>query len=172
MVEATFAVISGGPVPATVGASAPVAGPSFRDVLSALNPLQYLPVVGTIYRAITGDSVPEPMREAGSLVASGLIGGPIGLITNIATTLLEKLSGLDPERIGRSVLAGLGIGTGAGNPAASPAAPATSAPAAPQWPPQSTRRLLSPGRPSNSPPMASTLPRKACCGGVTSTPTC
>jgi hypothetical protein len=34
---------------------------SFGDVLSALNPLQYLPVVGSIYRAVTGDTIPETL---------------------------------------------------------------------------------------------------------------
>ena len=41
---------------------------SFHDILSALNPLQYLPVIGTIYRAVTGDQIPELLRRAGSLV--------------------------------------------------------------------------------------------------------
>jgi hypothetical protein len=94
----------------TGGANArsPFANVSFLDVLSTLNPLQYLPVVGTIYRAVTGNTIPEPIRMVGSLVASGLMGGPIGVVTNIATTIAEKATGIDPERIGRSVLASLG----------------------------------------------------------------
>jgi hypothetical protein len=74
-------------------------GWSFHDILSALNPLQYLPVVGTIYRALTGDVISEPLRRAGSLVVSGLLGGPIGLITSIVTTLAEKITGIEPEKI-------------------------------------------------------------------------
>jgi hypothetical protein len=74
-------------------------GFSFHDFLSAINPLQYLPVVGTIYRAVTGDVIPEALREAGSLLVSGLMGGPIGLGINIVTTLAEKASGIDPEKI-------------------------------------------------------------------------
>jgi hypothetical protein len=85
-------------------AAAPVTGAdhhgfSFRDFLSAINPLQYLPVVGTIYRAMTGDVIPEPLRQAGSLLVSGLMGGPIGLMTSIAVTLAEKITGVDPEKI-------------------------------------------------------------------------
>lgn len=38
---------------------------TFGVILSDLNPLQYLPVVGTIYRALTGDTIPKPIREAG-----------------------------------------------------------------------------------------------------------
>jgi hypothetical protein len=84
-------------------ASPPVAadhhGVSFRDILSALNPLQYLPVVGTIYRAVTGDVIPEPLRRLGSLLVSGLLGGPIGVVISLVTTAAEKITGVDPEKI-------------------------------------------------------------------------
>src|SRR6201999_4205900 len=95
-------------------------GVSFHDVLSALNPLQYLPMVGTIYRAITGDVIPEGLRRLGSLLVSGLLGGPVGRVINIATTVAEKASGLDPEEIVTAQL----------NPSPAPAAPASVTPAA------------------------------------------
>ena len=76
-------------------------------MLSALNPLQYIPVVGTLYRAATGDTIPEGTRMAGGMVVSVLMGGPVGLVTNIATTMFEKVTGFDPDRIGRRVLANL-----------------------------------------------------------------
>jgi hypothetical protein len=72
---------------------------SFHDILSALNPIQYLPVVGTIYRAATGDVIPEALRVGGSLLVSGLLSGPIGLMVNIAVTMAEKATGIDPEKI-------------------------------------------------------------------------
>jgi hypothetical protein len=90
---------SAAPAPAARTAAANAHPFSFHDFLSAMNPLQYVPIVGTIYRAITGDVVSEPVREAGSLLFSGLLGGPIGLITNIATTIAEKITGIDPEKI-------------------------------------------------------------------------
>ena len=74
-------------------------GFSFHELLSALNPLQYLPVVGTIYRAATGDTIPDVVRYAGSMIASGLLGGPIGVLSNIAMTIGEKVTGIDPEKI-------------------------------------------------------------------------
>ncbi|MGA3004620.1 MAG: hypothetical protein ABSE20_23160 [Acetobacteraceae bacterium] len=74
-------------------------GFSFHAFLSTLNPLQYLPVVGTIYRAATGDVIPDAVRYTGSMIASGLLGGPIGLLSNIAVTLAEKATGIDPEKI-------------------------------------------------------------------------
>lgn len=108
-------------------------GLTFRELLSDLNPLQYLPVVGTIYRAVTGDKISEPLREAGSLVVSGLLGGPFGVMANIGTFILEKVIGVDPDTIGQKLLAGLGIG----GPAEG-AAPALSASAARSSAPAST----------------------------------
>jgi hypothetical protein len=93
--------------PATAAAPAMAAqghGFSFHELLSAMNPLQYLPVVGTIYRAVTGDVIPEALRDGGSMLVSGLLGGPIGLITYIATAIAEKITGIDPEKIVASVL--------------------------------------------------------------------
>ena len=113
-------------------------GISFHDVLSALNPLQYLPVVGTIYRAVTGDTIPEGLRLGGSLLVSGLMGGPIGLLTNVAMTIAEKVTGIDPERIAHATLVKLGLtipDPASPSPsAASPAvASASSAAQAPGW---------------------------------------
>jgi hypothetical protein len=72
---------------------------TFHDFLSAINPLQYLPVVGTIYRAVTGDIIPEALRDFGSMLVSGLLGGPIGLGINIGSLIAEKVTGIDPEKI-------------------------------------------------------------------------
>jgi hypothetical protein len=83
---------------------------TFHELLSDLNPLQYVPVVGTIYRAITGDVAPEPLREGGSLVISALVGGPLGVATNLVMLGLEKLTGIDPEQIGQRMLASIGVG--------------------------------------------------------------
>lgn len=76
-------------------AAATTHGLSFHSILSALNPLQLIPVVGSIYRAVTGDEGDPTVRFFGSLAVSGLTGGPIGLGINI----LEKITGIDPEAI-------------------------------------------------------------------------
>jgi hypothetical protein len=60
---------------------------SFAEFLSALNPLQHLPVVGTIYRAVTGDSVQPAYRVLGGL----LLGGPIGAVTSAVGAAVEAL---------------------------------------------------------------------------------
>ncbi len=82
----------------------------WRLLLSELNPLQYLPVVGTIYRAVTGDTIPDTVREAGSLVVSGLTGGPVGLGISLAAMAVERITGIDPEAIGERLLHEAGVG--------------------------------------------------------------
>jgi len=76
---------------------------SWRTILSDINPLQYIPVVGTLYRTITGDEGNDTLRFAASLGTSFALGGPVGL----ALTVAERVTGIDPERIGRKLLSGL-----------------------------------------------------------------
>jgi hypothetical protein len=104
------------PPPST--APQPVAPPpaaehhvSFHDILSALNPLQYLPGIGTIYRALTGDQIPEPIRRIGSLVVSFLVGGPIGAAINVAMVAAEKITGFDLDATGQALVKGDGVGS-------------------------------------------------------------
>jgi hypothetical protein len=94
-----------GPQPAVQSAPADY-HMSFRSVLSMLNPLQYLPVIGTIYRAITGDQIPEAVRSVGSLVVSTVLGGPIGAAINVALLVVQKITGIDLDKIGQKLLAG------------------------------------------------------------------
>jgi hypothetical protein len=94
---------------------------NFHVLLSELNPLQYVPVIGTLYRSATGDTIPKPAREIGGLAMGALISGPFGLVTGMATLVLEKITGIDPERIGQTLLADIGIGHGP--PPATPDAP-------------------------------------------------
>lgn len=95
---------------AGAGAARASEGLTFREILSGLNPLQHIPVIGTIYRAITGDAIPETSRRIGSFAVSGLMGGPIGMLTNLALLAIEKLTGIDPEKVGQDILASVGIG--------------------------------------------------------------
>lgn len=75
--------------------SAPAgAGGFFHELLSDLNPLQYIPVVGTIYRAITGDEGNPTLGFVASLGTGFAVGGPI----EVAIAVGEKLAGVDPER--------------------------------------------------------------------------
>ena len=109
---------------------------TFSEILSDLNPLQYLPVIGTIYRAVTGDTVPKPLREAGSVLVGGLMGGPVGLVVSLATLAFEKLTGLDFEDLEQRMIASVMPSQPAPAAAAVPAATATPATA-----------TLAPGKP-------------------------
>lgn len=64
---------------------------SFGEVVRAMNPLQYLPVIGTIYRVATGDAAPSAMRVAVSAVMGVVTGGPIGLLGSIIGSLAEQV---------------------------------------------------------------------------------
>lgn len=62
---------------------------SFGDFLDIINPLQHLPVVGTLYRAITGDKIKTPEKLAGDT----LYGGPLGLVSSLADVAFESATG-------------------------------------------------------------------------------
>jgi hypothetical protein len=121
-------------------------GFNFHEFLSDINPLQYLPVVGTIYRAVTGDVIPEALREGGSFLVSGLLGGPIGLLTSIAETIAEKITGIDPEKIVASVFhtSTPAVAAPAGPPAAGPVLARTPADPALASTPAAPRIALTP----------------------------
>lgn len=77
---------------------------ALHEVLSILNPLQYLPVVGTIYRAVTGDQIPEAAKRIGSLIVSTLMGGPVGAAIDVATMVAEKITGFHPDKVGQELV--------------------------------------------------------------------
>lgn len=66
-------------------------GPTFGEFLDIINPLHHIPVVSTIYRAITGDEIGAGPRFIGGMI----FGGPIGAITAGVTALFEEASGGD-----------------------------------------------------------------------------
>ena len=83
-------------------------------------------MVGTIYRAVTGDTIPEPIRQIGSMIVSGLMGGPVGVAIDVLTTAAEDITGIDPDRIGQALLHGESLRAaiaGPTTPTTPPAAP-------------------------------------------------
>jgi hypothetical protein len=62
---------------------------SFSDVLDIVNPLQHLPVIGTLYRKLTHDEIGTPEKIMGDT----LYGGVPGLISSVADTAFEKITG-------------------------------------------------------------------------------
>lgn len=83
-------------------------GFTFSDFLDIINPLQHIPIVNTVYRAMTGDKIDPGSRLAGG----GLFGGPIGLVASLVSGIVEESTGKDP---GEHALAALGIDLGPGN---------------------------------------------------------
>jgi hypothetical protein len=71
---------------------------SFHDLISVVNPLQHFPVVGTLYRALTHDTIKTPEKIAGDT----LYGGLWGLVSSVADTAFEKITG---HNFGDTVLA-------------------------------------------------------------------
>ena len=65
----------------------------FHHILDVINPLQHLPVVGTIYRAITGEQIGPIEKIAGD----GLYGGIIGAATAAADVAFEAITGKSAE---------------------------------------------------------------------------
>lgn len=122
-------------IPAAVPQGGATTHPGFfRSLLSDLNPLQYIPVVGPIYRAITGDEGNPDLRFVASLGTSFALGGPVG----VGITVAEKVTGIDPESIGRHLLNRLfhpaakpatGAATPSSTATSTPAQPATRQPA-------------------------------------------
>jgi hypothetical protein len=80
-------------------------GDSFWDnLLDVVNPLQHLPIVSTVYRAITGDKIGEVEKVAGDT----LYGGPIGLVSSLADVAFEAITGKD---IGDTLMSFVGLGS-------------------------------------------------------------
>lgn len=65
----------------------------FQHMLDVVNPLQHLPVVGTIYRAITGEKLDAVEKIAGD----ALYGGLWGAVTAVADVAFEGITGKSVE---------------------------------------------------------------------------
>jgi hypothetical protein len=73
-------------------------GFSFLDLLDVVNPLQHIPIVGTLYRQFTGDTIDPLPRIAGST----FFFGPVGAAVSGANVVLQEASGRD---VGEHVMA-------------------------------------------------------------------
>ncbi len=66
-------------------------GLSFKDLIDSVNPLQQLPVVGSIYRSLSGDTLSAASRMAGG----ALMGGPVGFLAAAISSGIEAATGGD-----------------------------------------------------------------------------
>src|ERR1700744_6298313 len=65
----------------------------FHHLLDVVNPLQHLPVIGTIYRAITGEHIGAVEKIAGDT----LYGGLWGAVSSVADVAFEGVTGKSVE---------------------------------------------------------------------------
>lgn len=69
----------------------------FWDLVDLVNPLQHLPIIGTIYRKVTGDEIKPEVQVAGSIlmgVATGSI--LLSAASGVASVVFEEHTGKDP----------------------------------------------------------------------------
>jgi hypothetical protein len=69
---------------------------SFWDIVDAINPLQHIPVISTIYRKLTGDEMGYASRIAGDTLYSGIFGSLIsGLASAVVNVFVDATTGKD-----------------------------------------------------------------------------
>ncbi|MGH7034230.1 MAG: hypothetical protein ACREFL_10915 [Stellaceae bacterium] len=93
------AAVIASPAPAAPAPPPPASGPSlwshdgfgFKDLLDIVNPLQHLPIIGSVYRYLTGDELSGGAR----IVGDTIYGGPIGFGVGVVSTLLTDSDGRD-----------------------------------------------------------------------------
>lgn len=66
-------------------------GFTFLDLLDIINPLQHIPLVGSVYRDLTGDEIDPASR----IIGGTLFGGPVGTIAAMVNVSLEENTGKD-----------------------------------------------------------------------------
>ncbi len=64
---------------------------SFGDVIDIINPLQHLPVIGTIYRKLSGDT----LKPFSNIIGGALFGGPIGAVSSAMNVAIKESTGKD-----------------------------------------------------------------------------
>ncbi|MFQ5775767.1 MAG: hypothetical protein ACE5GS_14695 [Kiloniellaceae bacterium] len=76
----------------------------WADLLDVINPLQHIPLISNLYRALTGDEISAPARIAGG----ALFGGPVGFVAGIANAIAAEANGADPGDTALAALFGGG----------------------------------------------------------------
>jgi hypothetical protein len=92
-------------------------GFTIDDVIDVINPLQHIPVVSTVYRWLTGDTI----SPAAELAGGALYGGAVGFAASAATIAVDGLTGGSTDQ--QVLVALLGPSPFAANEADATAAP-------------------------------------------------
>jgi hypothetical protein len=122
---------------------------SFHDLLDAINPLQHLPVIGTLYRHFTGDQ----MGNVAEVVGDGIYGGVLGLASGVLNVAVKEITGKD---IGENLIS---MVTGDDPPTGTSTVPPTAA-----APPQESAPVANPAptaKPTSDPAPADAEPQIA-----------
>lgn len=83
----------------------------FGTVIDAVNPLQHIPGVSSVYQSVTGDGASPIASMAGGF----LFGGPMGLMAGAASSFIEIMTGKSPAEHAMALLDTIGEeGVGAG----------------------------------------------------------
>lgn len=70
---------------------------TWDDFLDLINPLQHIPLVGTLYRQATGDTIRPEIQIAGSFIFGALTGSlAVSAVSGIASTIYEQSTGEEP----------------------------------------------------------------------------
>ncbi len=72
------------------------------DVVDMVNPLHHVPVVGHIYRELTGDDI-KPIAR---IVGGSVFGGPIGAAGSLANVIVQEETGKDITETAMAVVIG------------------------------------------------------------------
>jgi len=74
-----------------ISAQPPTEEFSFSDIIDMVNPLHHLPVVGHIYRELTGDKI----KPIGQIMGGALFGGPLGAASGLVNVVIQQETGKD-----------------------------------------------------------------------------
>lgn len=74
----------------------------FYDVLDVVNPLHHIPLVGTLYRGITGDEI----KPAAQIIGGTIYGGPVGAVSSTVNVVIQHETGRDITGNAIAMLAG------------------------------------------------------------------
>ncbi len=66
-------------------------GYSFGDIIDIINPLQHLPVIGTLYRQFTGDTI----KPFSNIIGGAIFGGPVGAVSSTVNVIVKDRTGKD-----------------------------------------------------------------------------
>ncbi|MCD8526124.1 MAG: hypothetical protein LRY62_02875 [Alphaproteobacteria bacterium] len=104
----------------------------FGDVIDMVNPLQHIPIVGHVYRELTGDTI-KPIAQ---IVGGAVFGGPLGAAGGLVNTIIKEETGRDITANAMALAEGEKIAWRSERPPATRIASVAAAPPSPYEPPE------------------------------------